>query len=128
VLFLKGTVSPRWTLVDVARPWMVRWPLPAASHSEDGLPAAVFSQATRFVVPGLSRHAGPGNDGCGGHGRSGGGGGGGGKHATSAADMTTNARTLRDTDRRRLRAVVVRAETPTKRPRQPAFDRHRPVV
>src|SRR5947207_2256301 len=107
---------------------MVGSPLPLTSHSEDGLPAAVFSQATRFAVPGSSRHAGPGNDWFGGHGRSGGGGPEGGKHATSAAAMTTTARTLRDPDRTRSRALVEGAETQKKRPSRPALDRHRPVA
>ncbi len=74
---LKCTVSPRFTLMDVAKPWTLGSPLPEISHSDASLPAAVFSHATRFVTPGLSRHAGPANDWFGGQGRSGGGGGGG---------------------------------------------------
>lgn len=88
-------------------------PLPLMSHSEAGLPAAVFSHATRLAVPGLSRHAGPGKDWFGGNGRSAGGGGGGGFTGAQAASPITRtaiAAIQRDEGRRHARRRRV-AET-----------------
>src|SRR5919202_2198549 len=50
VLTLKRTVSPRLTLMSVAKPWIDVLPAPVTSHVERGVPGFVFSQAIGFVT------------------------------------------------------------------------------
>src|SRR6476646_11366938 len=52
VLILKVTVSPRFTLIAVANPWMVESPAPLTCQSLAGSPARVFSQAITLVTGG----------------------------------------------------------------------------
>ena len=46
---LNEIVSPRLTLMSVAKPWIVRSPDPLMSHSVDGFPGLQFSATTRFA-------------------------------------------------------------------------------
>jgi hypothetical protein len=48
VFTLKEIVLPRFTLMSVAKPWIVASPAPLMSHSEDGLPARQFSATIAF--------------------------------------------------------------------------------
>src|SRR5262245_56869819 len=52
VLILKRTVSPAWTLVCVAKPWIVRSPARVMPQSEFGVPGFEFSHAIRLVTGG----------------------------------------------------------------------------
>src|SRR6266516_2129218 len=52
VLTLKLSVSPMFTLIWVANPWIPEVPEPEMSHSLAGLPGLLFSQATAFVTGG----------------------------------------------------------------------------
>ena len=48
MLTLNETVVPRFTLMSVAKPWMLGSPLPEMSHSLAGLPARQFSATIGF--------------------------------------------------------------------------------
>src|SRR3954447_3255101 len=52
VLILKLTVSPGFTLIDVANPWIVWSPAPVICQSLVGSPCAVFSQAITLTTGG----------------------------------------------------------------------------
>ena len=52
VLILKFSVSPAFTLIDVAKPWMVEFPAPLTCQSLGGSPGKVFSQAITLVTGG----------------------------------------------------------------------------
>src|SRR5215471_6063199 len=45
---LKWTVSPTFTLIAVANPWMVESPAPLTSHCDDCVPVIWFSQTIGF--------------------------------------------------------------------------------
>ena len=45
VLILKDSVSPAFTLIDVAKPWIVESPAPLTCQSLGGSPGCVFSHA-----------------------------------------------------------------------------------
>ena len=49
VLTLKRAVSPRWTLISVANPWMLESPAPVISHSDAGLPGRDSLHTTAFA-------------------------------------------------------------------------------
>ncbi len=46
---LNPTVSPRLTLMSVAKPWMLESPAPVMSHSLAGLPGRQFSATIAFA-------------------------------------------------------------------------------
>ena len=50
VSILNPTVSPRLTLMSVAKPWIELLPAPVMPHSLSGLPGFVFSQATGLTT------------------------------------------------------------------------------
>ena len=52
VLILKDSVSPTFTLIDVAKPWIVESPAPLTCQSLGGSPGNVFSQAITLVTGG----------------------------------------------------------------------------
>ena len=52
VLILKDSVSPAFTLIDVAKPWIVESPAPLTCQSLGGSPGSVFSQAITLVTGG----------------------------------------------------------------------------
>src|SRR5215813_6410404 len=52
VLILKDSVSPRFTLIDVAKPWIVGSPAPLTCQSLAGSPGKVFSQAITLITGG----------------------------------------------------------------------------
>src|SRR5450755_2967015 len=52
VLILKFSVSPTFTLIDVAKPWIVESPIPLTCQSLGGSPGKVFSQAITLVTGG----------------------------------------------------------------------------
>jgi len=52
VLILKDSVSPAFTLIDVAKPWIVESPAPLTCQSLGGSPAKVFSQAITLTTGG----------------------------------------------------------------------------
>jgi hypothetical protein len=52
VSILNRTVSPRFTLMLVANPWMLAEPAPATSHSPDGFPGFEFSHAMALAAAG----------------------------------------------------------------------------
>lgn len=45
VLILKDSVPPTFTLIDVAKPWIVESPIPFTDQSLDGSPGSWFSHA-----------------------------------------------------------------------------------
>src|SRR6476469_3069925 len=49
VLTLNETVPPTFTLMSVAKPWIVASSLPPTSQAEGGDPGLEFSQTTGFV-------------------------------------------------------------------------------
>jgi hypothetical protein len=52
VLILKLSVSPAFTLIDVAKPWIVESPDPLTCQSASGSPCCAFSQAITLVTGG----------------------------------------------------------------------------
>jgi hypothetical protein len=50
---LNLTVSPRFTLISVANPWMLASPDPTMSHSPDGFPGFEFSHAMALAAAGM---------------------------------------------------------------------------
>src|SRR5262252_6374992 len=52
VLILKDSVCPAFTLIDVAKPWIVESPAPLTCQSLGGSPGCVFSQAITLVTGG----------------------------------------------------------------------------
>ena len=52
VLILKDSVSPAFTLIDVAKPWIVESPAPLTCQSLGGSPGNEFSQAITLVTGG----------------------------------------------------------------------------
>ena len=52
VLILKDTVSPTFTLIAVAKPWIVESPAPLTCQSLGGSPGRLFSQAITLVTGG----------------------------------------------------------------------------
>ncbi len=52
VLILNDSVSPAFTLIDVAKPWIVESPIPFTCQSLGGSPGWVFSQAITLVTGG----------------------------------------------------------------------------
>src|SRR6478609_2372314 len=52
VLILKDTVSPTFTLIEVAKPWIVWSPAPLTCQSLGGSPGKLFSQAITLVTGG----------------------------------------------------------------------------
>ena len=52
VLILKDSVSPTFTLIDVAKPWIVESPAPLTCQSLGGSPGKVFSQAITLTTGG----------------------------------------------------------------------------
>src|SRR5215470_16928013 len=52
VLILKDSVCPTFTLIDVAKPWIVASPEPLSCQSLGGSPGKVFSQAITLVTGG----------------------------------------------------------------------------
>src|SRR5579864_6894155 len=52
VLILKYSVCPRFTLIDVAKPWIVVSPAPLTCQSLVGSPGCVFSHAITLVTGG----------------------------------------------------------------------------
>ena len=52
VLILKDSVPPAFTLIDVAKPWIVESPIPFTFQSLGGSPGCVFSQAITLVTGG----------------------------------------------------------------------------
>src|SRR6266516_6006255 len=52
VLILKDSVCPTFTLIDVAKPWIVESPAPLTCQSLGGSPAKVFSQAITLTTGG----------------------------------------------------------------------------
>jgi hypothetical protein len=52
VLTLNRTVSPRFTLMFVANPWMLAEPAPATSQLPDGFPGFEFSHAMALAAAG----------------------------------------------------------------------------
>ena len=52
VLILKFSVPPAFTLIDVAKPWIVESPAPLTCQSLGGSPANVFSQAITLTTGG----------------------------------------------------------------------------
>src|SRR5437899_1869879 len=52
VRILKDSVSPAFTLIAVAKPWIVESPAPATSQSLSGSPVRVFSQAITLTTGG----------------------------------------------------------------------------
>src|SRR5260370_27120595 len=57
VLILKDSVSPTFTLIDVAKPWIVWSPAPLTCQSLGGSPGKVFSQAITLITGGPHRPA-----------------------------------------------------------------------
>ena len=53
VLILKFSVCPAFTLIDVAKPWIVESPAPLTCQSLGGSPGCVFSQAITLVPHGV---------------------------------------------------------------------------
>src|SRR4249919_1440307 len=51
-LILKFSVCPAFTLIDVAKPWIVESPAPLTCQSLGGSPGSVFSQAITLVTGG----------------------------------------------------------------------------
>src|SRR5436190_21149355 len=49
VLILKLTVCPTFTLMSVAKPWIVASPAPVTSHTVSGVPVWLFSHATALI-------------------------------------------------------------------------------
>src|SRR5215467_629397 len=52
VLILKDSVWPAFTLIDVAKPWIVESPAPLTCQSLGGSPGNVFSHAITLVTGG----------------------------------------------------------------------------
>ena len=52
VLILKDSVCPAFTLIDVAKPWIVESPAPLTCQSLGGSPGSVFSHAITLVTGG----------------------------------------------------------------------------
>ena len=52
VLILKDSVCPTFTLIEVAKPWIVESPAPLGCQSLAGSPGKVFSQAITLVTGG----------------------------------------------------------------------------
>ena len=52
VLILKDSVWPTFTLIDVAKPWIVESPAPLTCQSLAGSPGSVFSQAITLTTGG----------------------------------------------------------------------------
>src|SRR6476646_5128667 len=52
VLILKDSVSPTFTLIAVANPWMVWSPAPFTCQSAGGSPGFVFSHAITLITGG----------------------------------------------------------------------------
>src|ERR1700680_2215216 len=52
VLILKDSVSPAFTLIDAAKPWIVESPAPLTCQSLVGSPVKVFSQAITLTTGG----------------------------------------------------------------------------
>src|SRR5258708_39599350 len=52
VLILKDSVSPTFTLIDVAKPWIVESPARPTCQSLGGSPGSVFSQAITLTTGG----------------------------------------------------------------------------
>ena len=52
VLILKDSVCPTFTLIDVAKPWIVESPAPLTCQSLGGSPGKVFSQAITLTTGG----------------------------------------------------------------------------
>src|SRR5260370_41775830 len=52
VLILKDSASPAFTLMDVAKPWIVESPAPLTCQSLGGSPGKVVSQAITLVTGG----------------------------------------------------------------------------
>src|SRR5215475_7219116 len=52
VLILKFSVCPAFTLIDVAKPWIVESPAPLTCQSLGGSPGCVFSQAITLTTGG----------------------------------------------------------------------------
>ncbi len=52
MLTLKDSVSPTFTLMDVAKPWIVWSPAPLTCQSLVGSPGSVFSQAITLTTGG----------------------------------------------------------------------------
>src|ERR1044072_3353771 len=50
VSILNPSVSPTFTLIWVAKPWIVALPAPVIPHSLSGLPVFVFSHATGLTI------------------------------------------------------------------------------
>ncbi|WBB95758.1 MULTISPECIES: hypothetical protein [unclassified Solwaraspora] len=46
---LKPICSPAFTLIEVAKPWIVGSPTPEMSHTELGVPDLLFSQAITLI-------------------------------------------------------------------------------
>ena len=55
MLTLNETVSPRFTLMSVAKPWRLASPAPLMSHSPGGLPGRQFSAS--MALAGLPQSA-----------------------------------------------------------------------
>src|SRR4051812_47370060 len=49
VSILKRTASPTFTLICVAKPWIVGSPAPSTSHVDCGVPDKQFSATTEFA-------------------------------------------------------------------------------
>src|SRR5947209_493408 len=49
VLILKWTAPPTFTLICVAKPWIVGSPAPLTSHVDCGVPTKQFSATTEFA-------------------------------------------------------------------------------
>ena len=52
VLILKDSLSPTFTLIAVAKPWIVESPIPLTCQSLGGSPGSVFSHAITLVTGG----------------------------------------------------------------------------
>src|SRR6516164_9466059 len=52
VLILKDSVCPTFTLIEVAKPWIVESPAPLTCQSLGGSPGRLFSQAITLVTGG----------------------------------------------------------------------------
>src|SRR5215469_17017730 len=52
VLILKFSVCPTFTLIDVAKPWIVESPAPLTCQSLGGSPGSVFSHAMTLTTGG----------------------------------------------------------------------------